>query len=358
MKKILKNYLVVLTILSLATMNLFLADIQRADAVASLQNAKDTITDSAPGTTNVTHRIVFQSATSTAANGYFDIIMPAGFTNVLVGGLTCPGTMAESAVGNTLTCTGANAAGWATTTITGVTNPSATTSQVININYYDVAGNLAERVQVVVYIIDNVLMTATVDATLTFIISGTSTGATVNGMTCDATTTATSTPFGTLAVGVKKDICQELRVATNATHGYMVTVEQDNELRNSTNDNINSFIDSPDGSGSTTPASWQAPSGVLDAKETYGHMGLTSEDDSLSTGDAFTPGGNTYYVGLNGYNVTREVMYHTGPADGATLSSGTADKGYTAVMYSAEIMALQEAGDYQTTLTYIATPTY
>ena len=48
-----------------------------------------------------------------------------------------------------------------------------------------------------------------------------------------------------------------------------------------------------------------------------------------------------------------EVMYHTGPSDGTTP-----DKGLTQVAYTAEISTLQEAGDYENTLTYICTPQY
>jgi hypothetical protein len=47
------------------------------------------------------------------------------------------------------------------------------------------------------------------------------------------------------------------------------------------------------------------------------------------------------------------VMHHDGPADGSTDNKGAAN-----VAYTAEITALQEAGDYESTLTYIATPTF
>jgi hypothetical protein len=50
----------------------------------------------------------------------------------------------------------------------------------------------------------------------------------------------------------------------------------------------------------------------------------------------------------------RAIMAHTGPSDGVTPGIGFATVGY-----KAEITALQEAGDdYNTMLTYIATPTF
>ena len=51
--------------------------------------------------------------------------------------------------------------------------------------------------------------------------------------------------------------------------------------------------------------------------------------------------------------VPQEVMYHGGPADGSMQ-----DKGSVEVAYRIQITALQEAGDYTNTLTYVATPTY
>ena len=46
-------------------------------------------------------------------------------------------------------------------------------------------------------------------------------------------------------------------------------------------------------------------------------------------------------------------MGHTGPANAAGVGIGT-----TTVGYKIELSSLQEAGDYTTTLTYVATPTF
>ena len=131
-----------------------------------------------------------------------------------------------------------------------------------------------------------------------------------------------------------------------------MVVYQDDELRNSQSDTINSFDNSADGTGSTTPHAWTSPLGILDDYKTYGHMGLTSDDSTLTSGDDF---GDELYVGFNGYGSAHsvEVMHHGSPADGTTI-----DKGRTLVAYTAEISALQQAGDYETTITYVATPTY
>ena len=61
---------------------------------------------------------------------------------------------------------------------------------------------------------------------------------------------------------------------------------------------------------------------------------------------------NSKYVGLNGTDPT-EIMYHDNPADGETQNEGLAYAAYTI-----EIASFQEAGGYESRLTYICTPNY
>ena len=129
-------------------------------------------------------------------------------------------------------------------------------------------------------------------------------------------------------------------------------------LTSDSNSNINSFNNSPDGTGSTTAETWVTPRNELDQYHTYGHMGLTSDDadlNSLGTYNSFAPtdtDGITQYVGLNNTD-PMPIMHHDGPSDGTTQNVGLSH-----IAYSVEIGSLQEAGDYENTLTYIATPTY
>lgn len=348
--KKLKKPLIAIIIFSMIAMYGLASPLRVAQAVDSLTDAKDTISDSDVAATGVTHTIQFTTGTTTPAGGYWRIVFPSDFSNISAANTNCSGLTASS-TGNTVDCVAATAVAATSTkvTITSVNNPSAEGSYKIDIYHYDDSDVLLERVQVRVYIIEDVLMTATVDATLTFTISGLNAGEVVNGVTCNATSTATSTPFGTLSVTASTTVCQQLAVSTNADDGFTVTVEQDQELTSDSGSTINSFDNSPDGTGSTTPHSWAAPAGILDNYNTYGHMGLTSEDSTLSSGDVF---GDALYVGFNGTDPV-EVMYHNGPADGSTP-----DKGITQVAYTVEIMGLQEAGDYENRLTYICTPTY
>lgn len=203
-----------------------------------------------------------------------------------------------------------------------------------------------------VYIIEDVTVSARVDGTLTFTISGLgpySTKSSMYGVTFSGTSTATTIPFGTLDSTASSTFAQSLSVSTNASDGFSVTVFQDGELQSAAGDNINSYANSPDSTGSSTQAyAWIPPSAELDKTYTYGHMGVTSDDATDVTLD-FSSG---KYAGLNNIDPL-EIMAHDNPTNGTGQGTGTA-----AVAYTIDISDLQEAGDYSNTLTYICTPTY
>jgi hypothetical protein len=323
----------------------------RSEAV-SFESIKDTISSSDVSRANVTHTIVASTTLAVSAGGYFDIIFPAAFTNVLVGGVTCPtGGSASIPVANTARCTFAAGVGEATTTtfiIAGVTNPSTGGSQLFHI-YTKTSGDVQiEHSTFRVAIINSVSVTATVEASLTFSIAGKATSSSINGVTTTGSSTMSSLAFGVLAPGVPKTLGQSLRVTTNAAYGFTVTVQQDHNLLSSNGADIDSFDNGVE--ASSTALAWTVPTGVLGQEMTYGHFGFTSADGSLTGGaDSY---GSALYKGFNNSDPI-EVMYHNGPSDGLTADIGT-----TTVAYTVGITALQEAGDYSNTLTYICTPTY
>lgn len=332
----------------------------QASAVDSITDAEDLLSDSDVGMLS-THTFNFTTGTTTPSGGYWDFDFPAEFTGLAAVNADCDSGNVNATesleVGNIIRCTwGADqVAGASDMTVTSVTNPATSTYYTINIENYNASDVLLERVQVMVMIIDDVLMTATVDATLNFTISGVNSGSSVNGINCDQTTTSTSTPFGTLVVNATTTVCQKLNVTTNADDGYTVTVEQDHDMLSDSGSTINSFNNAMDNTGSTTAGVWQPPLNTLDEEHTYGHMGLTSDDqdlNSLGGYNDFYNSGDAYYAGFNDTD-PMPVMHHDGPSDGTTTSIGEAN-----VAYSTQVASLQEAGDYESTLTYICTPTY
>ena len=235
-------------------------------------------------------------------------------------------------------------------------NPNVAASYTISIT-----APSGDSADVMVAIIDDVVVTATVSATLTFVVSSVASGQTVNVATTDIGSTATTIPFGTLVVGTSVIIAQDLAVTTNADDGFTVTMFQDQNLTNAGASDINGFQTAADTwVANSAPAVWVDPDtyDVLDDVSTYGHFGYTTQDSSLGTGtvDRFTDTGNewaSFTTSDGGTSTNLEIFYHDGPANGTT-----AHKGATRIGFQVEITALQEAGDYTNSLTYIATPTY
>jgi hypothetical protein len=234
------------------------------------------------------------------------------------------------------------------------TSSGSSTEQIVNPGSedsysVDIGGTMYDDGSALVAIIDDVIVSASVNQTLEFTISGVDAATSTNGdlVLTDATSTATTVPFGSLSAGDEKTMAQDLSVSTNASNGFTVTVMANQTLTSGENATIDSFVD---GTGTSTPIAWAVPSAQFGSEDTYGHWGLTTEDASLSDGNSF---GTALYVG-DFINNPREVFYNDGPGDGSTPDSGS-----TRVGYKIEISTLQEAAsDYSATLTYVATPIF
>ena len=343
--------------------SLFVRDVR----AASLTNVSDTLSDSDLGV-GANHVLAYTNGTSTIAGqtirvtfdpstDAFGGFATLNFSAISFSGATltaaCSGAASEVTVATSTTagaeglvftvCAGDTVASGAkviTVTSTSITNPVGSGSYVIRI-----AGTQENNADTRVAIIDDVVVTASVDTSFTFTIAGLATSTDVNGTSTTGNSSATALSFGTLAPGVHEFLAQELAVTTNARNGFVVTVKQDQNLLSQTGADIDLF---QNGTAVAAPASWSAPSGTLDQEDTYGHYGVTSEDSDLNS-DEF---GTNLYAG--NLNVSRQVFSHTGPADGST-----ADKGLTQIGYRVQITGLQEAAtDYTNTLTYVATPTF
>lgn len=335
-------------------------------AQTSLTEASATISDSAPGATGVTYQFDFTTAVNLVAGETIDITFPADYTGLLpaAGNVTCPVNSTSSVVGLVITCTvdagQTVVAGALTVTAAGVENPAKVAAEgIADVYRIDIETDGDEKAQVMVAIIETVVVTATVDATLSFTISGVTTTTVVKNTTTTVGSTTTTIPFGVLPIGSSVVAAQDLKVATNASEGYTVVVFQDRDLTSAAADTIKCFEEAVCVPVTSTVA-WDFPTGILDDIDTYGHFGFTSEDQGIAV-TCQDPAFGTGYFGLKaadlwaGFNGTDQaiVMCHTGPADGTTEH-----KGATRVGYQIEITALQQAGEYTNTLTYIATPTY
>jgi|GEM_PF-246003 len=206
-----------------------------------------------------------------------------------------------------------------------------------------------------VAIVNNVTLTASVDTTFTFTITGLATSTVVQNEVTTGSSSPTNLAFGTLIPSSSSSVAQQLNVTTNASNGFFVTV-QENQPPTSGNGAIIYMF--KDGATTTVPTDWTAPKGILNNFQTYGHFGVSSNDaDEGGTYGNFTSGEfytstTTRYIG--NILLPRIIFSHNGPADGTTQNEGKAD-----VVYKIAISPFQAAGnDYTNTITYVATPIF
>jgi len=308
---------------------------------ATLDSAKDTISDSDIGAPDVIHTIVFNAGPDLTVGTVIQVTFNAAFTGIDNANLTCPGDATEGGALQVVTCTIVSTLASNTPhtiTLTNVDNPGAAGDYDVTISHNQLGAN--ESTEMLVYILEDVTVTAHVNATLTFAIGTTTPSDTINGIVVTATSSPVSLAYGTIESGQRYLMGHTLAVTTNASDGFVVTVQQDMNMKTAADADIDSF-------STSTPAAWSPPTASINDENTWGWMGVTTEDDNSGFGN-----GADSYQGLNG-TAPLQVFAHNGPADGST-----ADAGATKVGYSIAITALQEAGDYQNTLTYICTPTY
>jgi hypothetical protein len=333
---------------------------------ANLTSVSNTLTDSAPSVLSghsfaFTVPAVIDGGTAIAPGDTTTITFDALFTGVtdVVDGdvtVTVDGVDASAAAtvdgasATTVTVTGITVAAGEAVVVaiadTRITNPAKVLADGIGDSYEFTISNTNDSGKTRVAIIDTVEVTAIVETTFDFVISPIDVGVDVNGETTTGSSSTTTIPFGVLTADTDYVIGQQLNVTTNAANGFVVTVEQDGNLESSTGADIDGFTN---GTYVDTPEAWSNPTGTLVSGENgWGHWGLTSEDSDLN-GDEF---GSQLFVAAS--TTPREIFSHTGVTDGTTV-----DVGETEVAYKIRITALQEAGDdYNTTLTYIATPTF
>lgn len=338
----------------------------RFAVAANISGVSDTLSDSAPSA-SANHTIVFTTLTGVANGEDIVVTFPAEFDasgvdegdiDLLVNGANIVATnWAGSFTGEVLTIsydTGSIDADDEVTILIGthavdgapdaqIVNPASEGSFEIELN---VGASDSGKTRVV--ILDSVVISAAVDTIFTFTVAGVAAGEIVNGVTTTGSTGSTSIAFGSLQDGAATTTAQELTVSSNAANGYSVTVEIDQALQSSTGADIDGFVE---GSDTDTPTLWASPEAVVGQENTYGHWGVTSDDDDTN-GMRTADFGEEQFIAAS--TTPRVVMAHNGPVNGTGTGEGT-----TRIGYKVEINGLQEASDdYTATITYVATPTF
>ncbi len=210
------------------------------------------ITVPAINTTGKTNDYFPDTAASIATNG-FDL-GGVGTTNITVGSSGCANNWTVAAVTagdatndhtiridrSTTTC----AAGSTITVTIGdgtkkMINPAPITGHTqgasdvytLNIKTRDGSDYTLDQSNVKVAVIEGVLVSATVQETLSVTIAGVASSTSVCGATTDVTTTATSVPWGIISnFAAFQEAAQTVTVSTNADAGYVVKAEENDQM--------------------------------------------------------------------------------------------------------------------------------
>lgn len=171
---------------------------------------------------------------------------------------------------------------------------------------------------------------------LTFTIDGLPSTTATEGVTTDITTTSTSIPFGTLAIGSEIEGAQRLTATTDASHGYQVFLRQESGFLS----NNGAEIFGVSGTN-TSPSAW-ATGCPGSSAGCYGYHG---GDDTLEGGSSRFLTDDTY---AQFETTSREVVFSSVP-----VASEATD-----IIFKTQITNQQAAGTYDSTLMYIVVPVF
>lgn len=199
--------------------------------VASTGNVNDGIPDS--GSSNTTDGFDFNKLEPTSVN-----ISSTGGT--CTGGWDTPvvasssGTITISKL--TATCAGAAV----TVVVPDLVNPTPFTSghdqgeadnYKVSVTTRDGSDNTLDSASMGVAPVEGVLVSATVDQSLSFTVAGVAKSESVCGTTTSVASTATSIPWSTIATAnTFLDAAQSLTVSTNANGGYTIKIEENDQM--------------------------------------------------------------------------------------------------------------------------------
>jgi len=311
------------------------------------------------------------------------------FNGITTGEITCPeganwsvtSAAAGAGSGHTVVCTTDTEVAASTSltvvvgdTDTGLVNPAPIYSghtQGLADNYTITvttrnADNLAiDTVDVKAAPVEAVLVSATVDESLTFQVQGISSGETACNQTLDVTTTPTSIPWNVLSTAdVFKEAAQQLTVSTNADGGYTVKIEENDQMgkngvacAGNGGEGVNCIQDttcSGSGCDETDGYNW------TDA-ENYRGLGYSLQN--LDSSDAAfvynsndpcsdSAGAGTFcakqIADMAASETKQTIMSNTGPVDSKDIY----------VCYRIAISGTQPAGYYYNKVKYTATATF
>lgn len=330
-----------------------------------LSDAEIVLSDSNPGATNVEYKFKFTTAISLSSGQTITINFPDVYQSPVATSVNvfCPQNMTSSVEERMIICTVNPGQTYPPTSteilVLGVTNPAKEAPfGVADIHFVTIETSAGEGASLPVTIIETMKVSGTIHPILSFEIKGLDVGETVHGtLVTTASTTASSIGFQDIPINTPVLGAQDIFVTTNAGLGFRLNLIQNSDLMAIRDGRVYRIFCFENGrcKAVENAISWIKPEGILGDPKTYGHFGITSEDNSLGENCTF----NYYGFGQNpkwagpDVNSPIEIMRNCGPADGQTRHQG-----WTRVGFQVEVTPLQPAGNYQTTFTYVLTPIF
>ncbi|MEI6498713.1 MAG: hypothetical protein WCO23_01995 [bacterium] len=210
--------------------------------------------------------------------------------------------------------------------------------------------NIMDFVTIAYTVSAAVTVTATVDPSLTFWVTGVAAGGAeqANGHNVSATTDYQTLPFGYIQPSIPKYLAHNLRVRTNSRNGYDVKIKMVDQMTGKYPVNvIDPYIADKDNAITWgTPANWASPNGDT-ANVNTGWIGANTNDTDVA-GYANSAG----KWGPVFSNAEDLVMTNSGP------DKGRVPQDVVRVSYAIEVNEYQPSDSYTGTLYYNCTPTY
>ena len=299
---------------------------------------------------NNTAGFTFQTGTATASGGLY---CPSGYHC-----FECPYN-GNGTLGTQFTNTGVGP--FLINTNHAMINPAPTLAHTLGTaDYYkvmieqlDASHNFKDTSAVSITMVESVRITASVEPILNFTIAGLAGGTYCGSTLATIATTATSVPFGTLAISNFTDASQELKVATNAVNGYVVVASSSGALSlgglgvttipNTTCDNS--------ACTTTVEQEWVTPTVARG-------FGYTIAPNSCTGACSPAFAYNSCLGGLGTFCARQFASAFSPTWPELFSSTGIADNDTVYVCYRITIGASQAAGDYSTMVTYRATATF
>jgi hypothetical protein len=231
-----------------------------------------------------------------------------------------------------------------------ITNPSSAAAYYARIYTYtnqDCSTGQVDDGVVAFAIIDEITVTATVAESLTFTVGAVASTSCDNdsGSPTYIDTTTTTVPFGELAVDAFKVACHTLTCNTNASSGYSLTGQEDDQLiDDSTAQTIDDTTCDNDSCTESSFDTWAT------ASNNYGFGHSCENVTGVPCGSSYDFGGTPNYRQFASIGDSETPQ--------AIMSASTATSTAAKIHYKIVIGVNQAAGSYSNKIVYIATPTY